>query len=266
MSLVRLTVLLAVLVGTAQTQVFAAPPMHALVIGNGDYPTAPLKNPVNDSRLIMDVLDSAGFQVTRLENLDNKQMNEAIADFQHALPQGSVALIYYAGHGAQDANGTSYVIPIDATLGTSAALRYQSISVNYLKDVLQESPSILNILILDCCRDAVFSTVRAFRSAANAGGSAPRGSVVVYSTSAGKNAIDGTGVHSPFAHHLAKSIQQGTQERLSLMQVLQMTGRRVAAEIDQTPGVEVDLTLPEFHFTSRTANKTNSELATATTV
>ena len=45
----------------------SALPMTALVIGNGNYTSAPLRNPVNDARAISSTLEALGFQVTLLE-------------------------------------------------------------------------------------------------------------------------------------------------------------------------------------------------------
>lgn len=252
--------LVVVAVSCWQTSLRASQAMHALVIGNNDYRSAPLKNPINDSHLITEVLESTGFQVTRLENLSKRKMEEAIADFQNHLPADSVALIYYAGHGAQDKDGKSYLVPIDATLRTGADLPYQAVAVDYYRDVLQDSPSKLNIVILDCCRDKIFSVVRAFRAPSARLSPGAKGSVIVYSTSAGKNAADGSGEYSPFAHHLAQSIRRGTEDRFSLIQVLQLTGRKVAAEIDQQPAVEFDLTSPEFYFVKHRNTSASSTL------
>ena len=45
----------------------------ALLIGNGNYPDAPLRNPVNDARTMGGLLQKAGFEVTVLENIGKRE-------------------------------------------------------------------------------------------------------------------------------------------------------------------------------------------------
>jgi hypothetical protein len=88
---------------TAQAQKNdATPPRLALVIGNSDYPTAPLRNPVNDAAEIARKLQELGFAVTLLTNVGLRPMERAIVKFGKQLKEaGAVGLFYYAGHGLQ---------------------------------------------------------------------------------------------------------------------------------------------------------------------
>ena len=52
-------------------------PRTALVIGNAKYTSAPLRNPVNDARVISSTLQELGFQVTLLEDAGQKRMKRA---------------------------------------------------------------------------------------------------------------------------------------------------------------------------------------------
>ena len=61
-----------------QTSAFANTPRLALVIGNGSYEEAPLKNPINDAADMASVLKRVGFEVTHLNNLDGPSMNRSI--------------------------------------------------------------------------------------------------------------------------------------------------------------------------------------------
>jgi hypothetical protein len=49
----------------------------ALVIGNGAYAEAPLRNPVNDAQALKRVLESSKFQVTLLTNASKREMENA---------------------------------------------------------------------------------------------------------------------------------------------------------------------------------------------
>ena len=52
----------------------------ALVIGNSNYPGAPLKNPVNDATDMASALRELGFSVTLKINANQKVMERAIRD------------------------------------------------------------------------------------------------------------------------------------------------------------------------------------------
>lgn len=88
---------------------------HALIIGNGGYQHAPLRNPVTDARAMASALDGLGFDVVLLEDADQRQMEQAIRGFGRDLRGGGVGLFYFAGHGIQTA-GRNYLVPIGADI------------------------------------------------------------------------------------------------------------------------------------------------------
>ena len=57
----------------------------ALVIGNGNYAVAPLKNPVNDAHDIGQALRDLGFDVINRENVGQNDMKRAIREFGQKL-------------------------------------------------------------------------------------------------------------------------------------------------------------------------------------
>lgn len=71
----------------------------ALVIGNADYGSSPLENPVNDARDMAETLRELGFSAMIRTNADQQEMWNAIRDFGNELVKGGVGLFYYAGHG-----------------------------------------------------------------------------------------------------------------------------------------------------------------------
>lgn len=83
----------------------------ALVIGNAEYRSAPLHNPVNDARAMADTLRELGFSVMIRTNADQQEMWNAIRDFGNELVKGGVGLFYYSGHGMQ-VGGRNYLIPV----------------------------------------------------------------------------------------------------------------------------------------------------------
>jgi len=94
---------------------FAKPEKHmALVIGNTLYAAAPLISPTNDANTIAKALEKCNFTVTKKLNLDRKNMERALSEFQQALRSGGgVGYFYFAGNGFQ-INGENYLAPIDA--------------------------------------------------------------------------------------------------------------------------------------------------------
>ena len=86
--LTALTVFSFLLLFPLAFSVQAAPARIALVIGNGDYEHAPLKNPVNDAALMARTLKSVGFEVMKFETLDRRNlkrvafMHEALREFE----------------------------------------------------------------------------------------------------------------------------------------------------------------------------------------
>src|SRR5208283_1098833 len=87
----------------------------ALVIGNGAYKDAPLKNPVSDARSMAQALRKCGFQVIALENASLQTMREGLREFGGRIAQGGVGLFYFAGHGMQ-VKGRNYLIPVGADI------------------------------------------------------------------------------------------------------------------------------------------------------
>jgi uncharacterized caspase-like protein len=85
----------------------------ALVIGNANYQSSPLRNPVNDAEDTASALRSLGFEVTLGTDMTRKEMRRVIRSFGESLKQGGVGLFYFAGHGMQ-VEGKNFLIPIGA--------------------------------------------------------------------------------------------------------------------------------------------------------
>ena len=60
----------------------------ALVIGNAAYPSAPLRNPVNDAKDMADKLRGLGFVVIERSNLGIKQIGSTLREFRAKLVPG----------------------------------------------------------------------------------------------------------------------------------------------------------------------------------
>jgi len=201
----------------------------ALVIGNGDYQAATkLINPINDAADIGEVLAGLGFDVEVRIDADLDMMEKAVLRFGNKLAGStdSVGFFYYAGHGVQS-NGENYLIPVDARLSAESMLRIRAIPLQFVLDSIGEAGNKLNIIVLDACRDNPFSWARSSARGLAVVGIQPAASIVVYSTSAGKVAQDGTGRNGTFTEELLRHLPT---PGLDIMEVLRRTGQDVQAK------------------------------------
>src|SRR5206468_7027495 len=105
----------------------------ALVIGNGAYPSAPLRNPARDARGMGAALREQGFEVTLLENAGQKETRRAVNEFGKKLRDGGVGLFYYAGHGLQ-VNGRNYLVPVDAAIDDESEVEIEAVDLDACRD------------------------------------------------------------------------------------------------------------------------------------
>ncbi len=178
----------------------------ALIIGNGKYESAPLRNAMNDARAMGSALRGLGFDVVERENLDQKEMKKEIQAFGEKLLKGGVGLFYYAGHGMQ-VNGRNYLIPVGAAIEHEKQVEYEAVDAGAVLTEMDYARNRLNIVILDACRDNPFA--RSFRSAAQglASMNAPTGTLIAYATAPGSVANDGPGENGVYTGELIKSMQ-----------------------------------------------------------
>jgi hypothetical protein len=177
----------------------------ALVIGNGNYRDAPLKNPVSDARALSAKLRALGFEVMIGENLGQRDMTRLVARFGERLAGHDVGMFFFAGHGIQ-VRGKNYLIPVDAQIGSENSVRAEAVDVDAVLDQLSASP--LNLVILDACRNNPFE--RRFRSVGGglAQMEAPKGTLIAYATAPGKVAQDGDGANSTYTTALLKVLAE----------------------------------------------------------
>ena len=182
----------------AHAAVPAAPSKRiALVIGNAAYPQ-PLLNPVNDARAMAERLRRLGFEVLLRTDITAAQLQKASAEFSTQARGADIALVFYAGHGAQ-AGEANYVLPLGANMNalSAAAIAAQGVSVSSLAGDLQRTGARGAVLILDACRQEYTRggavVVPGGGNAASHGFAdtqAPRGVVIAYSAGPGALARD----------------------------------------------------------------------------
>jgi uncharacterized caspase-like protein len=186
----------------------------ALVIGNGAYRSAPLKNPVADAKAVAASLGGLGYDVTLRTDTRLPDLIEALRGFSLRAASSSVRLLFYAGHGIQ-ARGRNYLLPVDADPQTEDEIATRSADATEFVERLGTLKQGLNIVVLDACRVNPFAggvvigpdgRRLKFRGATPGGLAAldaPVGTLIAFSTAPNGIALDGPGgAHSIYARHL----------------------------------------------------------------
>lgn len=171
----------------------------ALVIGNANYPSQRLSNPVNDANDVAAKLKTLGFDVLLLTDATKRQMEEKIQEFGAKAADYEVALFYYAGHGIQY-KGRNFLIPVNVELNSPSDIEYDCTEANRVLAKMEEAQCQTNIVVLDACRNNPFerSWSRGVENYGLSTMNAPRGSLIAYATSPGSVAQDGKTRNSPY--------------------------------------------------------------------
>jgi len=182
----------------------------ALVIGNANYDSiAKLANPVNDAKLIAKTLDSLDFEVILATDLDKGEFMSKVVEFGKKRADYDVGFVYYAGHGVQ-INGENYLLPTNQNFDEEWKIEEYAINVNRIMKYLTALTDQVNILILDACRNNPWEGNFRSVGGSNKGGlakiPAPTGSLIAFSTDAGKVAADGDGENSVYCKSLVKNM------------------------------------------------------------
>jgi formylglycine-generating enzyme required for sulfatase activity len=240
----------AILLAVAVAATAQAADRVALVIGNSKYQEAELRNPANDADTLSEALKGLDFGVIEKKDLDRKQMDDALLEFYRALDEKSLALFFYAGHGMQ-VKGENFLVPVGARIREEYEVSEECLNVNKVLGALKFAPSKLNVVILDCCRNNPYQ--RSWSRASSPKGLAaigeiPEGMLVAFSTAPGTEAADGEGKNSPYSQELVRVLKSRPAEGLKLIDVFFQTGRAVKQASGQTPWLNMEASLPEYHF------------------
>ena len=208
----------------------------ALVIGNAAYPQ-PLLNPVNDARAMAERLRRLGFEVLLRTDINAQQLQKASAEFSTQARGANIALVFYAGHGAQ-AGEANYVLPLGAKMNalSAAAIAAQGVSVSSLAGDLQRTGARGAVLILDACRQEYTRggavVVPGGGNAASHGfadTAAPRGVVIAYSAGPGALARDFWSPDSRNSPYTSALLDALDAPGLPMSDVFSQVAARVAA-------------------------------------
>lgn len=127
-----------------------AGPYYALVIGNDNYQFLPhLQTATNDARAMARILqDQYGFSTSLLLNATRGDILDAFSTYRRKLPPNSSLLVYYAGHGINDAEAkVAYWLPVDARAANNA----NWISADDITAELRVIKSLHILVVADSC-------------------------------------------------------------------------------------------------------------------
>jgi len=191
----------------------------ALVIGNSHYEQlGTLTNAKADAASIADLLKRIGYKTTLVQEASEEGLRKAVRSFAGESGNASIAVVYYAGHGAQ-VNGENFLLPVDMDIPRQEGdIQLTGLKVDDLVNALH---SRVKVVFLDACRDnpALFKNLVRGRGSAPIGLAPANGSSVspggqgggvfiAYATDADSVALDGSGAHSPFAQALLTHLSE----------------------------------------------------------
>ena len=119
------------------------------MIGNATYQVGPLANPVNDAEAVASALRGLGFdKVSTVLNATKASMERALATLADDATGSDVAVVYFAGHGAER-EGRNYLIR-STPASPCQRSRSSAISLTTVLDQVAGAAK-LKLVILDAC-------------------------------------------------------------------------------------------------------------------
>ena len=246
-------------------------PRHALVIGNAGYTSVgALGNAVTDAQAFAKALSSFGFQVALHTDIKETQFKQAVLDFKSQVETGSEVVFYYAGHGVQFGTA-NYLLPVDVGAESSEGVKDDSVELQQILNAISEKQLKFTLAVVDACRDNPFAVAAAspngrsladnpkMRAILQSKGVTPTntaaiGQMVIYSASAGQQALDSLGPNdrNPNGLFTRVFLEKMSQPGMPVDRVLRLVKKdvvRLAKSVnhDQVPAL-YDQTIGEFFF------------------
>ncbi|WP_421656265.1 caspase, EACC1-associated type [Leptothermofonsia sp. ETS-13] len=190
----------------------------ALLIGVSEYSDSGLNSlpaATNDVQALQAVLQWLGDfnEVFPLLNPNKTQMEEAIEKAFSDRRRDDLLMFYFSGHGVKDDNGRLFF----ATRNTrKLTLRSTAVPASFVHEVMGESRSRQQIVILDCCYSGAFAEgmrTKDDQSVNIQGQLRGEGRAVLTSSTAHEYSLEqqGQGL-SVYTHHLVDGIWNGTAD------------------------------------------------------
>jgi len=188
-----------------------------------------LRNPINDVFLVSEALEEAAFSVERVLDPTRNEMERELGSFTSLLSEYSThsrieaVLFYFAGHAVQH-RAENYLLPVDIDPSMipdddmeaeidvgrrleqlDQVLQNEAVSVSEIISQINGIDADIFIFIFDSCRNPFFDGV--LESDGLAEIVAGPNNYIVFATTPGAVALDGTGSNSPFSSALASRIR-----------------------------------------------------------
>jgi len=200
-----------------------APRKVALVVGNGNYPKWPLRNPANDARAVSQALTEVGFATTTAVDVTLQSLDRAVSALVSRVQPGDVVAFYYAGHGIQ-LEGENYLVPVDFDAKDEADAKYAAYAASRVQERIEKAGARVTLVVLDACRNNPFAATRSANGGLAAMGSG-KGTLIAFATAPGKTADDNpNGNNGLFTAHLVTALKE---PGLTLDQVFNRVRERV---------------------------------------
>lgn len=160
----------------------------ALLIGNEHYEIQGmnLKSPIKDVNSLGKTLEELGFMVRMKNDLTANEMGMYLPVFAKELTDYEVGLFFFAGHGFQ-VEGKNYIACKDTGNIDEETAKNTGFLLDNIIDIFQKSKLRVVIFIIDACRGYISGGIRGC-SEGLAPISAPKGTIIAFSTSPGQTA------------------------------------------------------------------------------
>ena len=179
----------------------------AIVVGNSDYPFAPLTNPRSDAKLIANTLTELDFDVLLFYDVQKSEAKELKGAIQAHLVGADMAVFYYAGHALQY-DGQNLLLPVDTRTTSAKEVVADAMRLNDLIDIVKDDPVGVKLFVLDACRNNPAAKEKGLQQGLAYTESGSGQVLIAFATSAGEVAYDGTGINSPYSSALANALQK----------------------------------------------------------
>ncbi|PSB29247.1 caspase family protein [Stenomitos frigidus] len=134
----------------------------ALLIGVSEFADTALANlpaalrDINAVQAVLNDAERGGFDEVRLlENPDRTQMEDAIDALFRDRQKDDLVLLYFSGHGIKDDTGK---FSLATRITEKHRLRTTAVAASFVHDVMSNSKSRRQVVILDCCFSGAFAT------------------------------------------------------------------------------------------------------------
>lgn len=194
----------------------------ALIIGNSNYQQLPvLKNATNDTNAVAHALSANGFTVFLTQNSDTQDLKNSIKFVSKQASNADQILVYYAGHSiVQD--GIIKLLSVDEK-NTARAQNSTAISITQLLASF-DLPFAQKTFIIDACLEVNNTMPNATQYKPTLPSTLAHETLLVFATSFGRAAYDGSGSHSLFA---GAFLDQLTNAKQNLQTIIQSVRKSV---------------------------------------